>query len=129
MGLETAHVSNRTCMHTPCYDLLSWIDPCYDNSSQKWPKMVTAVYLLTNSSETKVVSNLKKAYSSEGVPTLNVASKVEFPKSLWSTLQSHKVQEAKMADFWAFSRPAHSQKTAHQVSKLSQVRQRIPKWW
>ena len=60
--------------------------------------MATAVHLSTNSSEITVVSNLNKAYSSEGVPTLNVASKFEFPKSLWSTLQSHKVQEAKMAD-------------------------------
>ena len=60
--------------------------------------MATAVHLSINSSETTVVSNLNKAYSSEGVPTLNVASEVEFPKSLWSTLQSHKVQEAKMAD-------------------------------
>ena len=61
--------------------------------------MATAVQLSTNSSEIKVVSNLKKAYSSEGVPTLNVASKVEVPKSPWSTIQSHKVQEAKMAGF------------------------------
>ena len=60
--------------------------------------MATAVHLSTNSSEITVVSNLNKAYPSEGVPTLNVASKFEFPKSLWSTLQSHKVQEAKMAD-------------------------------
>ena len=60
--------------------------------------MATAVHLSTNSNETTVVSNLNKAYSSEGVLTLNVASKVEFLKSLWSTLQSHKVQEAKMAD-------------------------------
>ena len=90
-----------------------------DNLSKKWLKMAaTAVHLLTNSSEIKVVSNFNKPYSSEGVPTLNVASKVEFPKSLWFTLQSHKVQEAKMADFWPFSRPAHSQKTVHQVSKL-----------
>ena len=58
--------------------------------------MATAVHLSTNSSEITVVSNLN--YSSEGVPTLNMASEVEFPKSLWSTLQSHKVQEAKMAD-------------------------------
>ena len=60
--------------------------------------MATAVHLSTNSNKITVVSNLIKAYSSEGVPTLNVASEVEFPKSLWSTLQSHKVQEAKMAD-------------------------------
>ena len=99
---------------------------CYDNLSKKWPKMATAVHLSTNSSEITVVSNLNEAYSSDGVPTL--ASKVELLKSLWSTLQSHKVQEAKMADFWPFSRPAHSQKTAHQVSKRSQVRQRIPRW-
>ena len=39
--------------------------------------MATAVNLSTNSSEIAVVSNLNKAYSSEGVPTLNVASKVE----------------------------------------------------
>ena len=93
MGLETAHVSNRTCTRTPCYDLHSWIDPCYDNSNKKWPKMVTAVYLSTTSSKTTVVSNLKKAYSSEGVPTLNVASKVECPKSLCSMLQSHIVKK------------------------------------
>ena len=60
--------------------------------------MATAVHLSTNSSEIIVLSNLNKAYSSEGVPTLNVASEVGFPKSLWSMLQSHKVQEAKMAD-------------------------------
>ena len=48
--------------------------------------------LIDNSSEIIVVSNLNKTYSSEGVPTLKVASKIEFP------LQSHKVQEAKMAD-------------------------------
>ena len=60
--------------------------------------MATAVHLLTNSNEITVLSNLNKVYSSEGVPTLNVASKFEFPESLWSTLQSHKVQEAKMAD-------------------------------
>ena len=55
---------------------------CYDNLSKKRPKTGTAVHLSTNSSEITVVSNLNKAYSSEGVPTLNVASKVEFPKSL-----------------------------------------------
>ena len=54
--------------------------------------MATTVHLSTNSSEIIVVSNLNKTYSSEGVPTLKVASKIEFP------LQSHKVQEAKMAD-------------------------------
>ena len=53
--------------------------------------MATAVHLSINSSEITVVSNLNKAYSNEGVPTLNVASEVEFPKSLWSTLQSHEV--------------------------------------
>ena len=51
--------------------------------------MATAVHLSINSSEITVVSNLNKAYSNEGVPTLNVASEVEFPKSLWCTLQSH----------------------------------------
>ena len=58
--------------------------------------MATAVHVSTNSSEITVVSNLNKAYSSDGVLTL--ASKVELLKSLWSTLQSHKVQEAKIAD-------------------------------
>ena len=55
--------------------------------------MVTTVHLSTNSNETKVVSNLKKANSSKGVPNLNVASKVECPKSLCSTLQFHKVKK------------------------------------
>ena len=64
--------------------------------------MATAVHLSTNSSGTKVVSNLNKAYFSEGVLTLNVASKFEFLKYLCSTLQSHKVQEAKMAIFGPF---------------------------
>ena len=64
--------------------------------------MVTAVNLSTISSEITVVSNLNKAYSSEGVPTLNVASKFEFLKSLCSTLQSHKVQEAKWPTFGPF---------------------------
>ena len=75
--------------------------------------MAPAVHLSTNSSKTEVVSSLKKAYFSEGVSTLNVADKVEFLKPLCSMLQSHKVQEAEMADFWPFSRSAHSQKTAH----------------
>ena len=83
---------------------------CYDNLSEKWLKMATAVHLLTDNSEIKVVSSLKKDYSSEGVPTLNVASKVKFPKPLRSTLQSYKVEEAKMADF---SWTARSQKTVH----------------
>ena len=43
----------------------------------------------------------------------NVADKLEFLKPLCSMLRSHKVQEAKMADFWPFSRPACSLKTAH----------------
>ena len=75
--------------------ILGWTR-CYDDLSKKWSKMATAVHLSTNSSEITLASNLDKAYSSEGVPTLNVASKVEFPKSLWSTVQSHKVQEAKI---------------------------------
>ena len=79
--------------------------------------MATAVNLSTIRREITVVSNLNKAYSSERVPAPNVASKAEFPKSLRSTLQSHKVQEAKMADFWPLSQPAHSQKTAHQGVK------------
>ena len=61
--------------------------------------MATAVHLSTNSSEMTVVLNFNKAYPSERVPTLNVASKFEFPKSLWSTLQSYKVQEAKNGRF------------------------------
>ena len=50
----------------------------------------------------KVVLNLNKDYFSEGVLAVNVASKFEFLKSLCSTLQSHKVQEARMADFGPF---------------------------
>ena len=95
--METAHVSNRTCMTlcTPCYGLHIWIGPLLWQFEQKMAEMATAVYLSTNSSEITIVSNLNKAYSSEGVPTLNVANKVEFPKSLWCTLQSHKVQRRK----------------------------------
>ena len=62
--------------------------------------MTTALHLLTNNSKTKVLSSLKKACSSEGVPTLNMASEIEALKLLYSSLQSHKVQEAKMADFF-----------------------------
>ena len=36
----------------------------------------TAVHLLTVNSETKIVSSLKKAYSSEGVSTLDVVGKL-----------------------------------------------------
>ena len=92
-------MSNRTYVRAlrVMVCILGWIRR-YDNLSKKWLKMATAVHLLTNSSEITVVLNLKKAYSSKAVPTLNVASEVEFLKSLWSTLQSHKVQEAKMAD-------------------------------
>ena len=59
--------------------------------------MATTMHLLTSSKIT-VVSNLNKVYSSEGVPTQNMASKIEYPKSLWSMLQSYKVQQAKIAD-------------------------------
>ena len=73
-------------------------------------KMITAMHLLSKT--TKVLSSLKKAYFSEGVPTLNMTGKVEVLKLLYSLLQSHKVQEAKMAGFWLFSWPARSLKTA-----------------
>ena len=63
---------------------------CYDNLSQKWPKTMTTVHLSTDSSETEVVSSLKKAYSREGIPTLNVASKVEFFRSLSTQYYSPK---------------------------------------
>ena len=59
--------------------------------------MTTTVHLLSDNNETKVVSSLKMAYSSEGVSTLNVDSNVEFLKPLRSMLQSDKVQEA---DIW-----------------------------
>ena len=64
--------------------------------------MTTAHLSTNNRKKTKILSNLKKAYSSEGVPTLNVAGKLEVLKLLCLSLQSHKVQEAKMADFWPF---------------------------
>ena len=86
---------------------------CYDNLTKKWPKMTTAVHLSTNNSKMKVVASLKKAYPSEGVSTLNMAGKVEFLTPLCSMLQFDKVREAKIADFWPFSRPARSQKIAH----------------
>ena len=59
--------------------------------------MTTAVHLSTNNSKMKVVASLKKAYSSEGVSTLNVAGKVEFLTPLCSMLQFDKVWEAKIA--------------------------------
>ena len=37
-------------------------------------------------------------------------------------------KKQKNGQFLALSWPAHSQKTAHPVSKVSQIRQRIPKW-
>ena len=74
--------------------------------------MTTTVHLSTNNSKTRVVASLKKAYPSEGVSTLNMAGKVEFLTPLCSMLQFDKVREAKIADFWPFSRPACSQKTA-----------------
>ena len=73
---------------------------------------MTAVHLSTDNSEIKVVSSLKKAYSSEGVPTLNVASKVKFPKPLRSTLQSYKVKEAKWPTFHGLL--AHRRQHIHQ---------------
>ena len=69
---------------------------CYDSLSQKWPKMTTD----NSDSETKSISSLKMAYSSEGVSTLNMDSEVKFLKPLRSTLQSYKIQEAKMANFF-----------------------------
>ena len=65
--------------------------------------MTTAVHLSTDNSKIKVRSSLRMPYSSEGVSTLNVDSEVEFLKPLRSTLQSDKVQEAKMAVFLALS--------------------------
>ena len=56
-------------------------------------KLATTVHLPTNSSEITVVSNLNETYSSEGVTTLNVASKVEFPIEV----------SLIYADFWPFS--------------------------
>ena len=84
---------------------------CYDNLSIKWSTMMTTPHLSTNNSKTKVLSSLK-AYPSEGVPNLNMAGQVEAPKLLYSSLQSHKVQETKMANFWQFSWPACTLKTA-----------------
>ena len=74
--------------------------------------MTTTVHLLTGSSETEVVSSLK-AYSSEGVPPLNVASKIEFPKPLHSTLQSYKLEEAKMAQTARLQKMAHPSRSAY----------------
>lgn len=73
---------------------------------------MTTVHLSTDNSKIEVISSLKKAYSGEGVPTVNVASKVEFLKPLHSTLQSYKIKEAKMTDFLLII-IARSQKTAH----------------
>ena len=39
---------------------------------------MTAVHLLTYNNEAEIVSSLKQVYSSEGVPILNMASKIEF---------------------------------------------------
>ena len=64
--------------------------------------MTTAPHLSTNNSKTKVLSNLKLAYSSDGVSTLNMAGKVEALKLLCSSLPSHLVREAKMADYCPF---------------------------
>ena len=64
--------------------------------------MTTALQLSTNNSKTKVLLNLKKAHSSEGVPTLNMAGKAEAVKLLYLLLQSHKVQEAKWSIFGPF---------------------------
>jgi hypothetical protein len=75
--------------------------------------MATAVHLSTNNSKTKVVSSLNKDYLDERVSTLNVAGEVKFLTPLCSMLQSDKVREAKIADFWPFSRPARSQKTTY----------------
>ena len=54
--------------------------------------MATAVHLSTNNSKITVVSNLNKAYSN-GVPTLNVASKVACISEvslLYATIGSNK---------------------------------------
>ena len=73
---------------------------------KKWPKNVTAAYLLNDNSKTKGVSTLNQAYPSEGVFSLNIDSEDGVPTPLCHALHSHKVQEAKrvkMADFWHFS--------------------------
>ena len=82
----------------------------YDNLSQKWPKMTTAVHLSTDNSKTKVVSSLKNPMK-ELVPTLSVASKVEFPKPPCSTLQSY--LQSPRSKNGQFFMDARSQKTAH----------------
>ena len=59
--------------------------------------------LLTNSSEITVVLNLNMASSSEGVPTLNLASKFEFPKSLdYATIHPTKPKKQKWPIFYPF---------------------------
>jgi hypothetical protein len=95
---------------TPCYGLHPWIAPLLWQFDQK---MATAVHLPTNNSKIKVVSSLKKDCWGEGVSALNVAGEVKFLTPLCSALQSDKVREAKIADFWPFSRPARSQKTTY----------------
>ena len=60
--------------------------------------MATAAHLSTNSSEITVVSNLNKAYSSEGVPTLNVARKFEFLKVSLVYATASQSPRSKMAD-------------------------------
>ena len=65
--------------------------------------MTTAVHLSIKNAKTKVDAWTNNAYPCEGVPTLNVAGEVEALKPLCSSLQSHKVQEVKMADFWPLS--------------------------
>ena len=58
---------------------------------------------MTDNSETKRMSSLKMAYSSEGVSTLNVDSEVKFLKPLRSMLQSLKSKKQKWLIFLPFS--------------------------
>ena len=74
-----------------------------------------ATDISTNNSKTKVVSSLKKAYSSKGVSILDVDGKVEFLKPFHSTLQSHKSKKQK----WLIFGPFHSLLT-HRRQCISQ---------
>ena len=83
-------------VRTPCYSL----HPVANQKlAKKWPKFGTAV---PYNSKPEEVPSLSRAYSSEGVISLNVANEDGTSKPLCYSLRSHKIKEAKWPIFRRF---------------------------
>ena len=89
-------MSNILRTRTPCYSLHLYV---LSNGAKKWPKIATAAHLSSDNSKKKTASRFCQAYSSGGVSALDVENEVGVLEPLRLSLESHKVEEVKMADF------------------------------